>query len=187
MLNYLVYKHTAPNGKVYIGQTCQKLSTRTRSNGSGYSAQKHFWNAIKKYGWNNITHEVAASNLTKKEADWLENYLIIYYESYKNSKGYNKTFGGEGMVGYRQSEELRKKRSEQMRGNQLGKGCKHSAESIKSGALKRQKQVLCVETGTIYSSITEAAASFGSGSGSLCGCLSGRRPTFKGYHWEYIK
>lgn len=37
--NYTVYKHTFPNGKIYIGITKQAPSKRWR-NGTGYSGQK---------------------------------------------------------------------------------------------------------------------------------------------------
>lgn len=80
MNNYCVYKHIFPNGKVYIGQTCHKPEDRWRR-GFGYFKQKFIFNAIKEYGWNNIQHQIISENLTKKEANWLEKYLILYYES----------------------------------------------------------------------------------------------------------
>lgn len=27
-MNYIIYRHTSPSGKVYIGQTCQKAEHR---------------------------------------------------------------------------------------------------------------------------------------------------------------
>lgn len=46
---YYIYKHTAPNGKVYIGMTSKNPQERWDS-GHGYRKHKYFWNAIKKYG-----------------------------------------------------------------------------------------------------------------------------------------
>ena len=62
---YSVYKHTSPNGKVYIGITSRKPEQRW-SNGYGYVKNKHFTHAINKYGWENIKHEILFSNLTKE-------------------------------------------------------------------------------------------------------------------------
>ena len=78
--NYTVYKHTAPNGKVYIGITFRKPETRW-SNGNGYSRQKHFYAAIKKYRWENIKHEILFENLSKEDACQKEIELIAQYKS----------------------------------------------------------------------------------------------------------
>lgn len=42
---YCVYKHTAPNGKVYIGITKQKPKYRW-GRGSGYRTNEHFTRAM---------------------------------------------------------------------------------------------------------------------------------------------
>ena len=52
---YTVYKHTSPSGKVYIGVTSLRPKERW-SGGAGYVKNKHFYRAIKKYGWENIKH-----------------------------------------------------------------------------------------------------------------------------------
>ena len=72
---FVVYKHTSPNGKVYIGITSQKLNRRFRD-GKGYYNNKHFYNAIKKYGWDNFSHEVLFDNLTEEEAKLMEQFYI---------------------------------------------------------------------------------------------------------------
>ena len=61
---FIVYKHTSPNGKVYIGMTCLKPIQRWKKDGSGYKRNTHFWGAIQKYGWENFKHEI----LSAKEA-----------------------------------------------------------------------------------------------------------------------
>lgn len=79
--DYVVYIHkNILNGKVYVGQTCN-LSERWRNNGKNYFNSIKFYNAIKKYGWNNFTHEVVYSNLNKQAADKLEKELIHKYNS----------------------------------------------------------------------------------------------------------
>ena len=67
-MRYCVYKHTSPNGKVYIGITSQNPIARWR-NGKGYSNNTHFKNAIDKYGWDNFKHEILHSELSKEEAE----------------------------------------------------------------------------------------------------------------------
>ena len=79
--DYVVYIHkNILNGKVYVGQTCN-LSERWRNNGKNYFNSIKFYNAIKKYGWDNFTHEVVYSNLNKQAADKLEKELIHKYNS----------------------------------------------------------------------------------------------------------
>lgn len=108
--NYIVYKHTAPNGKIYIGQTGQKNPKRRWQNGEGYKPNAHFYNAIKKYGWDNFEHVIVADGLTKEEADWLEKFLIDYYETTDRNKGYNNTSGGDGS--FEMTDEVKQKMSE---------------------------------------------------------------------------
>lgn len=44
---FIVYKHTSPNGKIYIGITSQVPNHRWR-NGNGYKTNPYFTRAIKK-------------------------------------------------------------------------------------------------------------------------------------------
>ena len=94
MNNYIVYKHTTPSGKVYIGITRQDVRKRWR-NGKGYDLCTAFHRAILKYGWENITHEIIFAGLSKDEATTKEIELIDLYKSTDPSKGYNLTTGGE--------------------------------------------------------------------------------------------
>lgn len=106
---YVVYKHTAPNGKCYIGMTRQNPPKKRWKNGTTYKSNKHFTNAIKKYGWENFQHEILFENLTQQEAEQKEIELIAFYKSNKNEFGYNIANGGNciGTV----SEETKKKLS----------------------------------------------------------------------------
>lgn len=90
----IVYKHTCPNGKVYIGQTSQKPERRW-SHGNGYKENSYFYRAIQKYGWDNIKHEIIAENLTQEEADSLEIELIERYKATDRNSGYNHHYGGQ--------------------------------------------------------------------------------------------
>lgn len=90
--NYYLYKHTCPNGKVYIGITLKNPSYRW-NNGKGYVGS-YFYNAIVKYGWDNITHEILFDSLTKEEAESKEIELIAKHKSNQREFGYNIANGG---------------------------------------------------------------------------------------------
>lgn len=110
---FCVYKHTAPNGKVYIGITGRNPLTRW-NHGNGYRGNPHFWNAICKYGWDNIRHEVLMSGLSKEEAERCEIVLIKSHDSTNPARGYNKSTGGGCCTGHtwKLTEGQRKNQSE---------------------------------------------------------------------------
>lgn len=89
---YYVYCHTFPNGKKYIGITKQEPERRWR-HGKGYEGQPVF-NAILKFGWNNISHEILFKGLTKAEAEAKEIELIEALETDSHKHGYNVEKGG---------------------------------------------------------------------------------------------
>ena len=110
-MSYWVYVHTCPSGKRYVGITTASKPERRWREGNGYQYNKHFYSAIKKYGWNNIKHE--AWELTcKSEMYYAEKYLIAYYHTMESKFGYNHTAGGSSTLGFRHSEETRKEMSE---------------------------------------------------------------------------
>ena len=109
---YKVYKHTTPSNKVYIGITKQTVEGRWK-NGLGYQSSPHFWNAIQKYGWDNIKHEILHDGLTKEEACEYERYYINKYQSTDSSKGYNQTSGGDTGAVY--NDEVRNKISDRQK------------------------------------------------------------------------
>lgn len=147
---YNLYRHTSPSGKVYIGITNQPTTHRWGHGGNGYMNVKKgpFKSIIKKYGWNNIKHEVLFIKLTKKNAILLEKVFIAYYKRHNTSL--NVTDGGDGCHGrvpwnkgikvpYEQSnkrmgckftEEHRRKLSEAKKGKSI-KGHKWTEEQRK--------------------------------------------------------
>lgn len=136
MAVYCVYIHTAPNGKRYVGITSQSVSKRWK-NGNGYIENKHFHNAIKKYGWDAIKHEIVADSLTKSEACDLEQKLIAQYKTACPDYGYNNSIGGEApALGMKHSAETKKRMSKA----KLGK--RKSEETIlKMQAAQRHRPV----------------------------------------------
>lgn len=134
--NYTVYKHTAPNGKVYIGITGQKPKYRW-NNGNGYIENKHFYSAIRRYHWENFKHDILETGLTKEQACAKEFELIAYYDSNNREKGYNNSKGGEcSALGIHHSVETRRKISEGNKGKHLSAETRHKiSESNKRAYL----------------------------------------------------
>lgn len=105
---YEVYIHTCPNSKVYIG-IAQNSVRRWGRDGKGYKRHPYFYNAISKYGWENIKHEILFTHLTFKEACAKEKELIVLHKSNQHDYGYNMTAGGEGSDSRKYSDETLKK------------------------------------------------------------------------------
>jgi group I intron endonuclease len=114
---YTVYKHTTPSGKVYIGTTSKKPEYRW-NDGKGYMSNKRFCDAILKYGWENIEHEVISTGLDKGQAYAMGVELIAKYDATNPAKGYNISIGGEcGALGMHHSPATRQKISEAKKGH----------------------------------------------------------------------
>ncbi len=212
MKNFVVYKHTFPNGKVYIGITCTNPKDRWRS-GHGYNNQPVMKNAIVKYGWANISHEIIAENLSKEAACAFEVELIKAYRSTERAYGYNVTGGGEH---YEMTEEHKRKISIANRGKvshlrgipmtdsrkqKIGianKGKKRTdeqrqrqSEYMKTHAIggnnPRSRSVRCVETGEVFATVKIAAEWVKVARSTLSDALNGRTESCRGYHWVYEK
>ena len=125
---YCVYMHTSPSNKVYIGITRQNPPEKRWQNGRGYK-KSYFHNAIQKYGWDNIKHEILYIGLTKEEAENKEVELIAKYKSDHREFGYNIEHGGNS-VG-KMSQESKDKISKANMGNQYGLGYRHTEAAKK--------------------------------------------------------
>ena len=94
MNTYTIYMHKNKiNGKIYIGQTCQKPEYRW-NHGEGYKQCSAFYAAIQKYGWDNFEHIILKENLSCEEANIEEQKLIKEYKSNEKQFGYNIQQGG---------------------------------------------------------------------------------------------
>lgn len=71
------------------------LCQRAQSNGNNYKECRKFYNAIKKYGWNNFVPEIIEDNLSEKQAKEKERYYISLYNSTNDEYGYNISPGGD--------------------------------------------------------------------------------------------
>lgn len=202
---YTVYMHIAPNGKKYIGITKCTLNKRWGRNGSGYISNKHFSNAINKYGWGNIQHAILYMRLTKEEAEQKEIDLIKRFKTNDRQYGYNIEGGGSlnKEVSNETREKLRKRAAgkrasaatrEKMRESHSGERCHffgvpNTEEHKKKLSKLKSKPVLQIDdNGNIiqkYDSISIAAQNFGVTRQAIYSSLSGKRKKSAGYCWKF--
>lgn len=109
---YTLYRHVAPNGKMYVGITSKKPEYRWE-NGNGYKANQHFTRAIQKYGWDNFKHEILLTNLSEEDAKLAEELCILSWDLMNPEKGYNKNSGG--TINVHVSDDTKKKISQAMK------------------------------------------------------------------------
>lgn len=158
-------------GKRYVGITRQDVKRRWGSNGCAYAKSQYFAKAISKYGWDNITHEILFTGLSKEEAEAREIELIAQFDLTNHAKGYNVAKGGGGTVGVKASKETRQKLS----------------ISHKNGKRPRAIPVMCLELNESYTSIGEAAERTGCTKSGIRDCLFGRKVTTHGLHFDYVR
>lgn len=107
---YIIYCHTSPNGKRYIGYTSKTLEVRSGLKGQRYYPNKEFYDDITLFGWDNFSHEILSVCDTKEKAMDLEIYYIDFYKSSDGEHGYNKSIGGyPSNKGLSESEKKRRK------------------------------------------------------------------------------
>lgn len=97
MKPYIIYKHTCPEGKSYIGVT-QDLDARNKSHQRIRKGAKlrAFEEAILKFGWDNFTHTILCTT-TSDNVKQLERQYILQYNT-RTPHGYNMRGGGGGMI-----------------------------------------------------------------------------------------
>lgn len=203
---YCLYIHTCPNGKVYIGITSKRPKDRW-AGGCGYKTQL-FGKAIKKYGWENIKHEVLYENLTKEEARVLEIWMIDKYNSKNPKYGYNQTIGGDGACGHFVTDAQRKKLSEhalkvwsnpQTREHLVAHlreiSKKNIGRKMSPSAIQKTTEALSIKVDQYtkdgqfvqtHNSLMKAAKSVGKDSNSaIVACCKGKRKSYLGFIWKY--
>lgn len=195
-MNYLVYKHTSPSGKAYIGITndYDRRCAEHKRNKKNHP----FTNAIRKYGWDNFLHEILYDNLTEYDAKSREEQTINEYGS-KFPYGYNLSSGGsrnDGLSGIPKSEAHKQALSKAAKGKQKSAAHKQLISSIRTGtrhtqasrdkmSLNNRKYRYCITgpDGTCY--ITTSLNKFCIEHNLSCGTMSevvrGLRPSLKGW------
>lgn len=195
MKEYVVYMHTVPNGRRYIGITCQNTERRWRG-GMFYDYNRRFFSVIVKYGWDNIKHEILYSGLTKEQAETKEIELIAEYKTHDEEYGYNQTVGGTGAKGCSKSIETREKLSKANKGRKMSDSVREKMKGRnigrfvggKSASAKKVCQYdLQGNLIKIWDSQSDAARAFSVAPTNILAACKHLRKTVKGYKWEYYK
>ena len=182
---YVVYMHVNKlNGKKYIGISKDPISRW--ANGRGYYKNKHFNDAIQKYGWGGFDHLILFSDLDKETACNIEQWLIAGYKTTDRTCGYNLTSGGEHFL---HSEESKKLMSDRRKGKgkikRTPEQIAHMKASHSGGADKRP--VLCVELNITFECINDASRATGINKKGISGCCRKveHYNIAGGYRWKF--
>lgn len=135
---YLVINNL--DNKKYVGQTSESVGYKKRwqihvkeSLKPRHKTMSYFHKCIKLYGPENFTIKRLMHNIDEKDIDRLECLWIEKFNTfYKNGNGYNMTYGGQGIHGYKHTEITKDKLSK------LSKGRSISPEVIKQREITKR-------------------------------------------------
>ena len=125
------------NAKSYIGKTIYPKE-RIQKHFSGSSACPALHNAIKKYGKDAFVVEILEEDVPEHLLAKFECLHIRFWNA-KVPNGYNLTDGGEGMSGWKASQETRRKISEAQKGKSLSPEHRRKLSEAKKGTPSHNK------------------------------------------------
>lgn len=230
----IIYKITnLVNGKVYIGQTTDKKGFDGRYSNKGEGIErvyncndyykqhnihynKHLYNSIEKYGFNNfVVNKIFDIAFSKEELDIKEDLWINYFDCIKN--GYNNQSGGSNG---KPSEETKKKISLAITGTRQGKNntmygiepwnkgqslseeIKKHISNAKKGKKKgddnpfygihgfnnpNSKNIICITTNIIFANAKEAGIYYNIDNSGIAKVCKGKRKTINYFIFKYIE
>lgn len=194
MGDYVLYVHRNKiNGKRYIGIT-NNISKRWYGKGKKYENCPRFFAAIKKYGWDNFSHDVLVRGLTLEEANELEKEYISKYKTCEEY-GYNIQSGGDfvpSMLGRHHTKETRQKMRESALGRTVSEEQKRKQSEAMRGKMvgsrnHKSKAVRCITTGEVFETQRSAAEAKGVLQSKISLCCQGKRNQTHGLRWEYVE
>jgi group I intron endonuclease len=166
----IIYKLTnIVNGKEYVGQTIHTVEERWKEHVAESKIKRSndrlLCKAIRKYGEDNFVKTVidtasSLEELNKKEQEWIATLNTFRFGG---GNGYNMNIGGGSNSGYKQTEEV-----------------------IRKKVKKQSRPIICIETGNVYTSSVEAAKAIGVSYGLINNVVNGRKDTAKGLHFESL-
>lgn len=177
------------NNKLYIGKTIEDYNLRWNEHYyNAYTKQlkNYFYNAIRKYSWDKFdrfviyqTEELEDKSIVDKIICEKEIFYINLFRSDSPEFGYNLTSGGEGVSGYKFSEESRKKMSEARKGEKhwnYGNYNENNANII----LQFDLDFNFIQE---WPSMSEINRQLGYKTSNLSKCCSNKLDTYKGFIW----
>lgn len=211
------------NAKKYVGVTVKLLATRweehiKNSRSSNKSSKMLICRAIAKYGSSAFKCEILESCnesvLKEREIFWISQLQTYVKDNPKN--GYNQTRGGDGILGYKHSNESKQKMREKKLGKKLSKEhrenlskvakgrkfteehCKNlqlalngekAQEKLRQNGFKRSIEQLDREGNLIatFPSIKSASLATGAPYKRIIDCAAGRRNVTRGFRWRYVE
>lgn len=169
---YYIYRHIAPDGRCYVGQTINP-DDRWSYDGIKYKKCPKFYEAVEKIGWDNFEHEILQTCTTREEALILETAWIDYYNSAE--EGFNIIKGSPNWRHY--YEELLER--EQALALCCLRKCRKSYRSV----VQIDKETnLTLE---YYPSLSAAAQETGEYIGTIKACCNGESRPYSKYNWQY--
>ena len=110
-LQMIIYKATnIINNKSYIGQTTRSLEKRMEAHiYSSKSGKTPFMKSMRKYGPENYKWTILCRCSSKEMLNTMEYFYITHYKTHIDDGGYNLTWGGEGTVGHKHTDESKEK------------------------------------------------------------------------------
>jgi len=178
------------NDKKYIGQS-RNLWKRIREGHVGKlrtNLHYNIQNAWNKYGEDNFKFEIIEECVNNSELKTREQYWMDYYKSYNKDVGYNIRGKADNNHGYLESEELKKIKSERMKGeNNYMYGKTHTDEVKRIIALNTMKKVYQLDlSGNLlntFESSTEASNVLGLCAENIRASRQEVNATYSGYIW----
>jgi group I intron endonuclease len=156
MDNYVIYKHTSPSGKSYIGQTKQyDKRCKEHQTSTGCRALSA---AIKKYGWDTFSHEILIEGLSVDDANHWEAVFILEHNTVAPN-GYNLRTGGANSS---PSDETRAKISAARLGATSSDETRAKVSAIRQGTTRSDEtraKLSAAQKGKNYSDETKAKMS----------------------------
>lgn len=200
---YTLYLIHFPNNKFYVGITKNFRRRMGQHKGLAGKNNKPVYNAILKYGWENIRKVAHITGLSKESAVELEIEFIRFFDSVKN--GYNISYGGslpfegqsEKMRKIMSDPQIRKERVSALKSNELGRltslrsdefrKSKTGENNVMFGKIPyNAKKVLCHQTSKIYDSASHAAKELKLNQRLINRVVSGERKHTSNFTFERV-
>lgn len=179
----IIYKYENKiNGKVYIGKTTNEKKRIESHKKDCKKINTKFYRAVRKYGWKNFDYQVLEKIESEdlidleKQLSQLEKDKIEIHNSKKG--GYNSTLGGEGLSGFKHTDNSRRlmsiKRKILYQNNLIDRRNIPILQFTKNGDFIRE-----------WNSINEASLNLQTSHAHLSSCCKYKRKSAFGYKWIY--